>query len=369
MAQALGLEGYNLAVLHKYLALPMYQNRVKMDGLFLLPNDNGIIMKGAAITSPYYTPDRPIFPQNPTLDPYEYPVPEHPPFDQVLPVFNVGDILSSPGWANGPAKYRDYMAQAIRIWNHYLSFEDNERYRTLVNTMRNTNQPENGLPVPGWTGITYHRDDNDGVQFVTEEPPDPNASRIAGCGPRAVITFSTDGVADEQLTGTFAVLINLRFDDRNEAFWVETLTHELGHALGLGFWLPGSLDADNSELDGARYPLALQALRDYADDQSYEDINLETEGGDGTRNRHWENRQRDGQLAVQNDLMVAFVDDEVTPIMTDLTLGSMVDVGYKSQNKPTGVAILRSGLNPAGTISWEHCTEGIEPITLDPIEP
>jgi hypothetical protein len=369
MAQANGLDGYNLAVLHKYLALPMFQNRVKMDGLFLLPNDNGIVMKGAAITSPDSVTQAGIFPKAPTLDPYEYPVPEHPPFSVLNPVFNTDDIAASPGWALGPSKFRDYCITACNVWNHHLAFPLNERYEATRNTMRVST--DGNLPIPGWTGITYDRDANNGVRFVNlPRDPDTGGIVIAGCGQREMVPFRDDGVEVARLTGTFEILINVNEEvvDRNEAFWVETMVHELAHALGFGFWLDGSLDADAHELSGERYPTALNNLEEITGGD-FTDINLEEEGGAGTVNAHWENTERDGQPAVANDIMVGFKAADLTPVITSLTIGQMQDTGYLSLNRPLSRPILRSGLDPAGEIEWIHCIEGQVPHPNEPIYP
>lgn len=181
-------------------------------------------------------------------------------------------------------------------WAKYIKFNNN-----IYNFIQDSENDWKGIKLREYTEID-----------------DQNSSTIASCGPAVGYDIEDN---EKFVTSEFILIINKAYTrnrnpdpgstnpcipDSEPALsyenWVDVLTHELGHALGIGvYWNPqiknitGSPDLIEGPLgsfiDGNIYSNAQQSYNEFiSSDRNI--IPIENEGSSGTRNGHWENTNR-----------------------------------------------------------------------------
>ena len=130
-----------------------------------------------------------------------------------------------------------------------------------------------------------------------------------------------------------------------EKDWINILTHELGHALGIGiFWdseyFAGATSPLNFFLSGNTYTNS-QAAFNSITSLTRTRIPLEKTGGSGTASGHWENSFRPasaaGSLGVsypgfKNEIMIGYFAPNTTFVLSRLTIKTLVDFGWEEIN-------------------------------------
>lgn len=126
--------------------------------------------------------------------------------------------------------------------------------------------------------------------------------------------------------------------------WIDAMTHELGHALGIGtFWdssdWAGAVDPTNHFLNGTTYSFG-QGAYNTITGLSRSLIPLEDAGGDGTKDGHWEDNFRPSSATgglgvsypgVTNELMIGTINRNGM-VLSKLTIKSLVDFGWEEIN-------------------------------------
>jgi hypothetical protein len=154
---------------------------------------------------------------------------------------------------------------------------------------------------------------------------------------------------------SFGLKLNKKYESVYSAkSWTELLTHELGHALGVGiFWGPyyqgdGAVPPSNNFLSGAAYPKCLGAYRSITSDARYTKIPLESAGLRFTVDTHWEDNSRpstaagsDGlsYLGMVNEVMVGQYSPSIKYVISDVSLKALVDMGYQEKNPGTNEGV------------------------------
>jgi hypothetical protein len=241
-----------------------------------------------------------------------------------IPLFN------KLSWASVPEPWKSYLDQAANRWMKYVQFDQNAAQ--LIQTV---------IPIQGWAGISLNA-----LDIYT----DPQAGVIASCGPFDYVDLVTNAASVKFNTATFDLNINAAFESYYDACdWIDILTHELGHALGIGIYWHSFFAADgavvpvNNFLSGAAYTNA-QAAYNAAANLSRVKIPLEDGGGAGTVSAHWEPDFRPASAAgsggeahygLFDELMVGFYDRNVTFKLSNISIQTLVDFGYQAVSPGT----------------------------------
>jgi hypothetical protein len=237
-----------------------------------------------------------------------------------------------------------YISQAIGRWNNLLKFDDN-----LVSQLRTFQGYEN------WSGITVAD-----VNIFN----DAQTGTVASCGPNWFVDID-GGSAPGINTLSFSLNINEAFQTQlTAAEWVDVMTHELGHALGIGVywdtsfsdWGAGGYIGNTLLIDGTYYTNALTAYNNIHTDNSLAltfGIQTETSGGPGTAGGHWEDQCINNQdldninktfAGFENELMIGFVIAGGSSVISSLTLGALADFGYVVNTQPEGDPVTACGV-------------------------
>ena len=270
-----------------------------------------------------------------------------------LPLFNKSTFSSVPD-----PYYTALLAAADR-WATYIKFDLAKR-PTLIS----------GRPL--WTGIELN---------TYTQINDVTSSTIASCGPHTLVDLQLIGPGVQFNTINFNMTINAYYETTYTIQeWTDVLTHELGHALGIGIdWLSfllanGSVPPVDHFLDGTAYTNALAGYKAITGDLTYTKIPLEDTGGTGTVDKHWDDTVRAGTAAgaggkthfgVSNELMIGYFTPGNPLIMSKLSIGALLDFGYQEVNPGAseGVPSLAMMVNPPMQ-SGPHVVGGKVPIKL-----
>ena len=222
-----------------------------------------------------------------------------------------------------PEPYLGYLNQAADRWSTYIKFNPAVFSAIKASTF-------------GWNGIK--------LQSYTELNSSTSGV-IASCGPHFYYDVQAGPQGIQFNTKSFRLTINTHFASiYNSADWVNILTHELGHALGIGIYWSSSLQPagavppQDSFLLGDYYPFAQDGYNDIVGDNSLTKVPLETSGGSGTSGAHWDDELRpssaDGSLGkdypgLTDELMIGFYDQGMTMILSQLSIGALLDFGYQ----------------------------------------
>jgi hypothetical protein len=223
-----------------------------------------------------------------------------------------------------PEPYLTALNAAVARWSTYIKFNPNivASIRTNIN--------------PNWNGIRIN----------TYNTINDSQSYIAACGVSQYIDIQSGGGVKFN-TYTFNLFVNLYYATIfNPTDWANIMTHELGHALGIGiywgsFFQPGgAVPPSDFFLSSTAYPSAGGAYNSILG-STRPKISLENEGGGGTASSHWENNFRSSSAAgsegfnypgLQNELMVGFYSASTNFVISSLSIKTLVDFGYFEKN-------------------------------------
>jgi hypothetical protein len=235
-------------------------------------------------------------------------------------------LFDSTSWLGSiPSPYNSYLEIASNRWNKYIGY--NPQVRSAIANL-----------VPGWNGLSLKAG-----RFNLFN--DSNDFTIASCGPWEYVDLQTSGPGVQFNSVTFQLNINSYYSAFfNDQDWINVLTHELGHALGIGIYWSSSLSAygavppSNFFLDGTSYTNCGMAYDSITSDTSPRNkIPLEDFGGSGTSSAHWENNYRSSAYVgsggysypgLSNELMVGTYGPGQNSILSNLSIQILVDFGY-----------------------------------------
>lgn len=224
-----------------------------------------------------------------------------------------------------PEPYLTALNSASARWSNYIKFNP-----TIVAAIRSQIDPNwNGIRINNYTTINNSN------------------SYIAACGIHQYIDIQPGPEGVKFNTYTFNLFVNLFYDTiLSPTDWANVMTHELGHALGIGiywnsaFQPEGAVPPSNFFLSSTAYESAGNAYNSILGSNRPK-IALETEGGNGTASAHWENDFRPSSAAgsegfdypgLQNELMVGFYSQSLNFVISDLSMKILVDFGYLEKN-------------------------------------
>jgi len=223
-----------------------------------------------------------------------------------------------------PEPYLTALNSAAARWSTYVKFNPN----VVAGIKSQINPNWNGIRINNYTTI------NDSQSY------------IAACGVHQYIDIQSGGGVKFN-TYTFNLFVNLYYANiYNSTDWANVMTHELGHALGIGiYWgtfyqAGGAVPPTDAFLSSTAYPSAGSAYNTILG-SSRPKISLENEGGGGTASAHWENSFRPSSAAgsdgfnypgLQNELMVGFYSPSTNFVISDLSIKTLVDFGYFEKN-------------------------------------
>jgi hypothetical protein len=255
-----------------------------------------------------------------------------------------------------PNPYRIYLNQACDRFETYIKM-----YDSVWDTIKSLK--------PSWNGISL-----DDYQEVNYGVGNAKNGVIAECGPSYYIDIQPGPNGLKFQSIGFNLKINKFWESNIPSGasspysgddWENILMHEVGHGLGIGaFWdasyqSEGAKPPINSFLDGTYYVNAQSGYNNITGN-TYSKIPLESGGGVGTGDGHWENNFRNGSAVgangvsypgVENELMVGYYNKGMNSILTKLTIGALKDFGYQeinpgaSEGTPITVNSLVSNLN------------------------
>ena len=186
--------------------------------------------------------------------------------------------------------------------------------------------------MSGWNGIS--------VNNIKEEN-DSTTTRIAACGPYNFIDYNGQVIKFNSVN--YNLTVNKYYASTfNSADWINILTHELGHGLGIGiYWLPnfqnsGAVPPVDYFLNGTAYVDAQNAYNSLLSDSSLNLIALEDQGGSGTSSSHWEKdfRTYNGKSypGFANELMIGEYRSGLNSVISKLSIRTLVGFGYEEVN-------------------------------------
>lgn len=181
------------------------------------------------------------------------------------------------------------------------------------------------------------------------------SSYIASCGPYNYADLQPVGAGVQFCSLNFNLNINSYYApgaspaNFSQQDWEAVLTHELGHALGIGvywgsdFQSGGAHPPQNYFLSGAYYP-GIQNAYNKLVGLSRTKIPLEDTGGGGTSSAHWENSYRSSSYpngggvaypGLSNELMVGYYSTGTNYVMSTISISALRDFGYSEKNPGT----------------------------------
>jgi len=292
-------------------------------------------LSGSFVPTPTPTPTR-----TPTITPTQTPTPTVTPTNTVTPTITPSVTPTLPingvlfnkssfiGTVNEP--YLSALNSAVDRWNNFIQINP-----SVVQGIRSFD------PAFGGISLNTYSLSNLG-EF----------SYIAACGVSSYVDLQTGGPGVQFCTYKFDLFVNSYFAPNAAPYnytqqdWVNILTHELGHALGIGiYWSPslssaGAIPPANFFLSGDAYKGCRNAYSSIIS-SSRPLIPLEQSGGSGTSSAHWENDYRSSSFTgangqdypgLQNEIMVGFYSKNINFVISNLSLSSLIDFGYQEKN-------------------------------------
>ena len=255
--------------------------------------------------------------------------------DQSIAVTPSNKLFDKSSWRSVVAEpYFSYLNKAADRWYKYIKYKDS--YRTTLASM-----------VPNWNGLKL-----DAYQLFN----DSNSTLVAATASQTWVQLPPYNGKKWNMV-SFNLYINDAFHAKTERGWINTLTHELGHALGIGaFW--GSeytgTPLSNYFLSGAAYPLTQSAYNSITGSTRVkvplENVSSPTAtaspgdpftGDSPTINKHWDDSFRTatapGSLGVSyaglfNELMIGWDLEGVDVVLSSISIKHLVDLGWEEIN-------------------------------------
>jgi hypothetical protein len=282
--------------------------------------------------------------------------------DTTRPLFNSASFINYPavlpqGVSRSqvaiPEPYLTYLNESIERWSNFIKFNPS------VYDGIKAQYASKGFGV--FNGINLLQNcygagnSQNGFRLFN----DPSSATIAYCG---VYTWWNIFNATDVKLNTDTLYFGINDYFRN-AFtheeWVDVLTHELGHGLGIGqlwaSWIndqdvdgngspdnQGAIPPVNNFLDGSAYINCKNGYKKLINNgTNYIKIPLESTGDSGTSNAHFENDYRPntytggGGLSypgLENELMLGSIVYGGIMRISSVTLGALLDFGYQEVN-------------------------------------
>lgn len=244
-----------------------------------------------------------------------------------------------------PDTYREAFIASVNRWKNYIKFNStvHQAYKDLYFSKLGAD----------WNGIRL---------LTFNVYTDSNSTAIASCGAAQVFDIIQPGPTGVKFNAS-AMNVNVnayyasiyKFQD-----WVNIFTHELGHALGIGtLWSTslqpyGAVPPTNHLLDGTAYTNAQKAYNSITG-VTRVSVPVESTGGGGTMDSHWENdfRVQSGisYPVITNELMVGYIGANMK--ITKLTIGALVDFGFEEvvPGASEGTPVLVSSINATASLN------------------
>jgi len=250
---------------------------------------------------------------------------------------NTFQLFDKSSWVDVvPQPYLNYLNLSADRWSQFIQY-NKDYYEQIQQLISNAD----GLPEEWnntWNGLRL----NSSINFQLYN--DPTDSSVASCG---VFYFAPINFSVKMYPLSFVLNIN---DYYRNSFsfldWVNILTHELGHALGIGiFWNPayqdfGAVPPVDNFLNGLVYNNSQLGYNNITNNLSFNKVPLENSGGPGTISSHWENDFRSSSApgsegkdypGLQNELMIGVVNpiSNGGMIISELSIKTLVDFGFE----------------------------------------
>ena len=299
------------------------------------------------------------------------------PYDNVL--FDTGSFIGIV-----PEPYLTALNSGAARWSKYIKFDP-----TIVQAMRtniadeNSSTPIHGAPHGGTFPVYTDLSNWNGARINSFNTVNITNGYLAACTIQEYIDVVNPDYSSNVKFNTFSfnITVNLfyaqpyyiaqtLFPALTPTDWANIMTHELGHALGIGvYWRSnyfGAVPPVNFFLStgayralGAAYNSMIQLndgrpdyLGQFWDPQPppenriyrYDNIKrpkipVEAGGGAGTQGSHWEDNYRSSGAAGSNGITYpSFPSEIMTPTysdnlkITDLSIKILVDFGYVEKN-------------------------------------
>lgn len=253
---------------------------------------------------------------------------------------NFALLFDASSWNSVPEPYRSYLNSSKNRWETYIKYDTN-----AVNEIKTL--------LPAWNGLRL----NSYNQINSS-----SSTTIASCGVFQYVDLETATSSVKFNSISFNLTVNDYYRNFfSPADWVNIITHELGHALGIGiFWnsffsSSGSIPPSNDFLNGLAYSNAQSAYNSIVS-LSRTKIPLEASGGSGTSSAHWENNYRTAGSAgaggldhygIMDELMIGFYAAGMNLKISNLSIKCLVDFGYEeiSPGNSEGTVSVDNGMS------------------------
>jgi hypothetical protein len=247
--------------------------------------------------------------------------------EQTALPYYIYSLFDKSSWQTLSEPYKSYLDQASDRWETYIRYSTNS-----ISKIKNFES--------GWKGLRL--DLNQYEEFLNS-----SSGTIAYSGPNEYIDLVTNQQSIKFNSVSFSLGINTYFSNQfNSEDWVNIMTHELGHALGIGIYWDSSLEPQGASppanffLDGQKYVETKSAYNSIVG-LPRSKIPLEDSGGEGTASGHWENSYRSESYlgaeglnypGLYNELMVGWYSSGLNFVLSQLSIKCLVDFGYEEIN-------------------------------------
>lgn len=215
-----------------------------------------------------------------------------------------------------PTKYSTALNRAVDRWSKYIKL--NPAVHDSLKSFVAAN-----LGITNWNGISLSR------CIIFNE----NSGRIAYCRPLLPLSYGPNSKFTASVS--FELGINTKFDSYTTQQWYDIISHELGHALGIG----GYWTSQNDFLDGSEYTQTQSAYNSIVGNNSFVKTPLESTGDSGTASAHWEDNFRLGSTpgangvsypGIYGELMNGYYNPTAPSLkITKLTINALKEFGYE----------------------------------------
>jgi photosystem II stability/assembly factor-like uncharacterized protein len=248
-------------------------------------------------------------------------------------------LFNNSSWNSiDDAYWRNTLTNAANRWSTYLRYGEE-----AINYIKSL--------YPNWSGLELK---------ITPETfsiyNDSNSTTIASCGPVNFITGANTNTSNNPLFNSINFQLHINEYYRNSYSnndWLNILTHELGHALGIGiYWDPffssyGAVVPADNFINNENYNITQQGYNNITS-LNRSKTPIEDSGSAGTVNSHWENNYRDTNYSggngvaypgLSNELMVGTISPGNSRVLSLLSIKNLVGYGYEEKNPNTSEGI------------------------------